>query len=71
MIHHFYLATAFNNLVQKWHVGFGLLGEQGAESIHAKFDALHRTHALIHEKLQHVMKEHLISIAPEMSQQYQ
>ena len=54
--------------VQKWHVGFGLLGEQGAESIHAKFNALHRTYASIQEKLQHyqcVMKEHLISIAPE------
>ena len=51
--------------VQKWHVGFGLLGEQGAES---KFNALHRTHASIHETLQHyqcVMKEHLISTAPE------
>ena len=54
--------------VQKWHVGFGLLGEQGAEFIHAKFNALHRTYASIHEKLQHyqcVTKEHLISIAPE------
>ena len=54
--------------VQKWHEGFGLLGEQGAESIHAKFNALHRTYASIHEKLQHyqcVMKEHLISIAPQ------
>ena len=119
MMHHFYLATALNNLVsssihilnhtefvhiigqaittfmdafresfpkatvpvkmhlledhtvpwlQKWHVGFGLLGEQGAESIHAKFNALHRTYASIHEKLQHyqcVMKEHLMSIAPQ------
>ena len=54
--------------VQKWHVGFGLLGEQGAESIHAKFNALHRTYCSIHDKLQHyqcVMKEHLISIAPQ------
>jgi hypothetical protein len=34
--------------------------------MHEKFNALHRTYASIHEKLQHyqcVMKEYLISIA--------
>ena len=28
---------------RNWHAGFGLLGEQGAESIHARFYVLHRT----------------------------
>ena len=29
--------------IQKWGVGFGLMGEQGAESIHAHFNSLSRT----------------------------
>ena len=29
--------------LKKWKVGFGLLGEQGAESIHAHFNSLKRT----------------------------
>ena len=30
--------------LQKWHVGFRLLGEQGIESIHAHFNSLNRTY---------------------------
>ncbi len=29
--------------IKKWKVGFGLIGEQGAESIHAYFNQLKRT----------------------------
>ncbi len=35
--------------LKKWHVGFGLLGEQGIESIHAHFNTLGRTYRSIHE----------------------
>ena len=48
-------------------VGFGLLGEQGAESIHAKFNNLARAYSAIKGKV-HQLKctvaEHLVSIAP-------
>ena len=38
--------------VKKWRVGFGLLGEQGAESIHAYFNSLKRTYCGIPDSLQ-------------------
>lgn len=31
--------------LRKWMVGFGFLGEQGAESIHARFNSLRRNFA--------------------------
>ena len=37
--------------LQKWRVGFGLLGEQGAESIHARFNSLKRKYCGIPDKL--------------------
>ena len=49
------------------HVGFGLLGEQGAESIHAKFNNLARAYSAIKGKvhqLKCIVAEHLVSIAP-------
>ena len=49
-------------------VGFGLLGEQGAESIHARFNSLRRTYASVPsgvERLKNIVKEHLISIPPQ------
>ena len=52
---------------KKWHVGFGLLGEQGAESIHARFNTLQRTYHSIPDKVQQllaIMKEQLLFIAP-------
>ena len=55
--------------VRLTHVGFGLLGEQGAESIHAKFNSLGRAYTAIPdrvERLKYIMKEHLVSIAPDM-----
>ncbi|KAL5489078.1 hypothetical protein EMCRGX_G018128 [Ephydatia muelleri] len=51
------------------HVGFGLLGEQGAESIHAKFNRLGLAFAPIKDKvkqLQCIVKEHLLSIEPQI-----
>ncbi|KAL5468733.1 hypothetical protein EMCRGX_G029843 [Ephydatia muelleri] len=49
------------------HVGFGLLGEQGAESVHAKFNNLARAYSAIKGKvhqLKCIVAEHLVSIAP-------
>ena len=49
------------------HVGFGLLGEQGAESIHAKFSNLARAYSAIKGKvhqLKCIVAERLVSIAP-------
>ena len=50
------------------HVGFGLLGEQGAESIHARFNTLLRTYHSVPDKVQQlvlIVKEHLLSVAPQ------
>ena len=49
-------------------MGFGLLGEQGVESIHAHFNSLGRTYRSIPEeiaRLRHLMKEHFLHIAPD------
>ena len=43
--------------------GIGLLGEQGAESIHARFNTLQRTYQCIHRLLS-IVKEHSLSISP-------
>ena len=51
------------------HVGFGLLGEQGAESIHAKFTRLGLAYTAVTDKVKHllcIVKEHLISISPQV-----
>lgn len=53
--------------LRRWHVGFGLMGEQGAESIHAYFNSLKRTFQGIPDRvkrLKQMMHEHLIHIAP-------
>ena len=33
--------------IQKWRVGLSMMGEQGAESIYARFNALERTYSLL------------------------
>ena len=51
--------------LKMWKVGFGLLGEQGAESIHTVFNNLKRVYGNIHnreEKLRLVTQEHLPAI---------
>ena len=50
-------------------VGFGLMGEQGAESIHARFNRLGLTFAPIKDRVQNlkcIVKEHLLSIEPQL-----
>ena len=49
------------------HVGFGLLGKQEAESIHAKFNRLGLAFAAIKDPVKNlvsIVKEHLLSIEP-------
>ena len=61
-------ARPHNGVGEGPHVGFGLLVEQGAESIHARFNSLRRTFASVPngvERLRNTMKEHLISITPQ------
>ena len=45
--------------------GFGLLGEQGAESIHAYFNSLKRTYSGIPDQLKHLKPEHHLHIVPD------
>ena len=50
-------------------VGFGLLGEQGAESIHARFNQLGLAFAPIKDRVQNlkcIVKERLLSIEPQL-----
>lgn len=54
--------------MRKWHLGFGIMGEQGAESIHASFNSIERSFAsMIHnrvERLRSVVKEHHLRVSP-------
>ena len=50
--------------------GCGLMGEQGAESIHAKFNSLIRTYSGIRNstaKLKSIMIEHYLNVSPHIS----
>ena len=52
----------------KWKVGLGLMGEQGAESIHKKMNSLGHTYSTIPDgvpRLECMMKEHYLHIAPQ------
>ena len=59
---------AVDRITSNQHIGFGLMGEQGAESIHARFNRLYKLTARspqpVVEKLKYIMKEHLLSISP-------
>ncbi|KAL5506255.1 hypothetical protein EMCRGX_G007860 [Ephydatia muelleri] len=61
---------AVDRIRSNQHIGFGLMGEQGAESIHARFNRLYQTYSTVSstshpvEKLKYIMKEHLLSISP-------
>ena len=53
--------------IRQWRVGFGLMGEQGAESIHTYFNGLKRTYNSIPDRvdrLRHTMREHLLHVSP-------
>ena len=53
--------------IEEWGVGFGLMGEQGAESIHRYFNRVKadsQTIADDAQRLHCMMKEHFIHVAP-------
>ena len=53
--------------IRRWKVGFGLMGEQGAESIHARFNSLKRTYQTMPDgvqRLQQIMQMHFLEISP-------
>ena len=54
--------------IRLWKVGMGILGEQGAESIHASFNSIERSYVGIPNKkdqLLRVMQEHYQKIDPD------
>ena len=54
--------------IRKHHLGFGIMGEQGAESIHANFNEIERSfNSMIHnrvERLLAVVKTHHLRVSP-------
>ena len=53
--------------LKKWKVGFGFLGEQGAESIHTRFNSIRRNYSNMPNsvaRLEAIMKEHLSQVCP-------
>ena len=53
--------------IREWRVGLGMMGEQGAESIHARFNALERTYSNMTNSVQRLkcmVLEHLRQICP-------
>ena len=55
--------------LRKWRIGSGLMGEQGAESIHSRIKHLEqRFNGVVNEldRLKYVVKEHAVECAPEM-----
>ncbi|ORU90925.1 MAG: hypothetical protein A6F71_08250 [Cycloclasticus sp. symbiont of Poecilosclerida sp. M] len=57
--------------LKKWKVkvGFGFLGEQGAESIHARFNAIRRNFTNMPNRvtrLQAILNEHLTQVCPQL-----
>lgn len=54
--------------IHQWRVGLGMLGEQGAEGIHARFNQLERTYANMAngvERLKAMVTDHFRQICPE------
>ena len=53
--------------IRLWGVGLGMLGEQGAESIHTRFNQLERTYSSMAnpvQRLQSVVAEHFRQVCP-------
>ena len=57
-------------LLQRWRLGSGLMGEQGAESIHAHLMKLERVHQGIPDEVdrwKYIMKEHMLESHPSLT----
>ena len=56
--------------LRRHHVGAGLMGEQGAKSIHAHLMRLERIHQGIAsdvDRLKYMVKEHMVESAPSLT----
>ena len=56
------------DFISKWGVGLGMLGEQGAESIHTIFNQLRRTYANMPNRvaqLKSIVTEHHRQVCPD------
>ncbi len=56
--------------MRRWRIGAGLMGEQGAESLHAHFMRLERTYQGIAnevDRLKYIVKEHMIESEPSLT----
>lgn len=54
--------------IEKWGVGLGMMGEQGAESIHSCFNGIEHSYLCMPnkvERLLRVMQEHHLRMDPE------
>ena len=52
--------------MEKWGVGLGLMGEQGAESIHTTFNTIERSYMPNKvDRLLRIMQEHHLRIDPD------
>lgn len=53
--------------VKKWRVGCGMMGEQGAESLHAQFNTTERAYNNMRDRVQRlkvVLEAHHLSLLP-------
>ena len=56
--------------MRRWRLGSGLIGEQGAEFIHAHIMKLEKVHRGIPddvERLEYIMKEHILEFDPSLT----
>ena len=56
--------------LRRWRIGSGLMGEQGAEAIHAHMNSLDRTHRHIPDevaRLKYIFKEQLLESDPSLT----
>ena len=56
--------------MRRWRIGAGLMGDQGAESIHAHFMRLERTNQGIPnevDRLKYMVKEHILQSEPSLT----
>ena len=54
--------------IQRWRIGLGLYGEQGAESIHPEFNELRKIHSGIvsdEERIKAIFEQHHMKVRPE------
>lgn len=60
------LEDHITNFLRTYRVGFGFLGEQGAESIHARFNEIRKKHSMPNrvQQLKSILTVHLTQICP-------